>query len=457
MRRDVLSAYCASFARIASWVIVSAIVYRKFGADAFALFTLVRATVGLLAYAAIGISPALISRLASQSSRSTIPVEGASQARILHYESTQPTPAVLYSTANCIVVVLAIAGIFLGLGYGLMFERIHSVPSAWAGRTTHFVWLMSCGVILRIMSDASSAVLQVNGKIALDNGYLIFTELFWAASTAGVVLVARHEFYEVALMFAVANLLLLVLRFQSASRIVGNPRVGLFRWSVATDLAKFGGLVVLAQLADYLYAPTDYILINHLLDTASLAAYAPAVQIDGGLLLLVSGLAMVLLPRAAIAHANENRHALRRYYIVGTLFSFALLVAASIGLYFIAPILFKLWFGNRMSPTRAILPLILIHTIVGGSSIVGRSILLGMGKVRPFTISVLIAGVSNVLLSWLFVAKFHLGLRGIVLGTIVAVVARAGIWMPWYVMRTLNQKPADGESSELEAPVIPSI
>ena len=70
---------------------------------------------------------------------------------------------------------------------------------------------------------------------------------------------------------------------------------------------------------------------------------------------------------------------------------------------------------------------------------VGRSILLGMGKVAPFATAVLIAGVSNVLLSWLFVARFHLGLRGIILGTIAAVVGRSVIWMPWYVMRTLKK------------------
>ena len=43
-----------------------------------------------------------------------------------------------------------------------------------------------------------------------------------------------------------------------------------------------------AQLADYLYAPTDYILINRLLGWREVAIYTPAMQIDAGLLLLVS-------------------------------------------------------------------------------------------------------------------------------------------------------------------------
>jgi len=35
-----------------------------------------------------------------------------------------------------------------------------------------------------------------------------------------------------------------------------------------------------------------------------------------------------------------------------------------------------------------------------------------------------------------------MALTGIILGTIVAVTARAGIWMPWYVLRTLRNAPS---------------
>jgi hypothetical protein len=36
-------------------------------------------------------------------------------------------------------------------------------------------------------------------------------------------------------------------------------------------------------------------------------------------------------------------------------------------------------------------------------------------------------------------------LRGIVLGTIVAVIARCAIWMPWYTLRVLrSQTPPPG-------------
>jgi len=63
---------------------------------------------------------------------------------------------------------------------------------------------------------------------------------------------------------------------------------------------------------------------------------------------------------------------------------------------------------------------------------------------------VLVWGVSNVVLSYIFVRHLNLGLKGIVLGTIVVVVGRAGLWMPWYVLRTLRREMRDTRTVQAE-------
>jgi O-antigen/teichoic acid export membrane protein len=204
-------------------------------------------------------------------------------------------------------------------------------------------------------------------------------------------------------------------------------------------------MVTLAQLADFFYAPTDYVLINRLLDPKLGGIYAPAVQIDAAMLLMVVAMAAVLFPKAAVAHAGGDTARLKQYFLRGTLASSVMLLVAAIAVYFASPLIFPLWLGNPMLATQAILPLLLIHTVIGGSSAVGRSILLGMGKVKPFTIAVLIAGVSNVALSYCFVRFGGMGLNGIVLGTVCAVVGRCAIWQPWYVWRCLS-RANDGDS-----------
>ena len=121
---------------------------------------------------------------------------------------------------------------------------------------------------------------------------------------------------------------------------------------------------------------------------------------------------------------------------------------AAVATWAAAPLIFKFWLGQKLYTTRAILPLVLIHTVIGCSSAVGRSILLGMGKVKPFTIAVVIAAVGNVILSYVLVRYCGLGLRGIVLGTITAVVCRCGLWQPWFVLRTLRREADDGSSGD---------
>jgi O-antigen/teichoic acid export membrane protein len=213
------------------------------------------------------------------------------------------------------------------------------------------------------------------------------------------------------------------------------------RRGAVLSLLSFGIFVLVSQLSDFLYAPTDLILINRLLSPADLAAYAPAIQIDSGLLLLMTGLAAVLLPKAALAHAAGNRAAVKNYYLRGTIFGGGFLAFMAVGTLLIAHPLLHAWLKHPMDATRAILPLVLVNTVIGGSSAVGRSILLGMGRVRVFSIAVIAAAVTNVIFSFIFVKYCGLGLYGIVLGTIVAVIARCAIWMPWYVLRTLNRQP----------------
>lgn len=431
MRRDIASAYLASGARILSWVIVSGLVYRLLGPNEFAMLALVRGTIGLLNYTSFGLAPALIHR-ASQASQ-----DGSPQSSLV----------ALYSNAQTVAMVSGIAGLALTAGYAWSFNSLYRVPPELTGQMSAIVLFIGIGVLMRLTSDGAGAILQVRDRIFLDNALVAAGDFVWVVLTAMAVFALRHSLQPpqllslTALAYGASGVLVFVGRLRMAAKETGvvDPKWDLVRWSIVRSLLAFGLLVTLAQLADYLYAPTDYILIAKLLSPVDVANYAPAVQIDSGLLLLVTGLSAVLLPKAALAHAGGSIRTVRAYYIRGTLASLGLLAAAAIAVWLASPWLFRLWLGNPMPVTQMILPLVLTHTVLGGSSAVGRSILLAVGRVRPFTIGVLIAGLTNVLCSYAFVRYLHWGLRGIVLGTIVAVVGRCAIWMPWYVLRTLSR------------------
>lgn len=437
-------------------MVVSAIVYRVLGPDAFALLMMVRTTIGLLNYTALGVGPAMV-RLAAEARHH--PAIGRAQigTSVLEYESVELPDPLHVVWSNGLIAAVFCGGIGLGITalYAAGFHVFFAVSPALVNHAVVVAAFVGAGTVFRLIGDAPGAILQTSGRIALDNILGAAGELFWVLLSV-LYLRVDQSIDGIAAAYMNSGLVLLVCRWVIAGRIGGGliPRRRLIDRGVFRQIFTFGLLIVVAQLADYLYAPTDYILINRLIDARAVAAYAPLVQIDGGLLVLVTALAAVLLPKTALAHAGGNRAAVRAYYLRGTLFSFIILAAAAAVVWLFSGQILHLWLGHPMPETQAILPLVLIHTVIGGSSAVGRSILLATGRVKPFTVSVLLAGATNVALSYAFVRFCNWGLRGIVLGTIVAVVLRCAIWMPWYVMRSLRSAAVVDIEPLPAAPVI---
>lgn len=444
MRRDIVSAYVAAGARVLSVAIVSAVLLRRTHEVYFAVFVIVRAMVGLSSYFFAGVAPALQRALATATVQpfGRDPSEAAGSVPVLAYgRSRRSIDAIVYGNALSLGGVAAIACFALLLIYSNSFIDIHGelVTRYWL--LAPFVLRFGLGQLFRNLSEIPAAALQVRGHIALDNCMVAIAELGWASlSVAAIGREYAQTFAAVASLYLASGFLLMLLRL-IAVRVLGlrewfadlPPS-----WRITRELLGFGLLVVAAQVADFLYGPFATLLAQHFLGAQAVADYAPALQIDSAMLLTVGAISTVLLPKTATAQARGDIPLVRRYYIRGTFASAAILAFTAVIVLGLAPVIFTLWLGNTKPATRALLPFILIHTVVGGSAMVGRSILLGMGKVKPFTISVLIAGVSNVILSYVFVRYLHLGLNGIIYGTIVAVVGRCAIWMPWYVLRTLR-------------------
>jgi O-antigen/teichoic acid export membrane protein len=471
LRRDIVSAYLVTAARLLAWLVVTKSVFSVAGKPAFALLTIIQSTVGILEYAAIGLSPAII-RMTAEAIRAdrgnstrTSASPGNGELPVISYDSPPParTAAVRNVYANGFIMALLtalIGGVFLALFMALFkvlfahFFHDAQNTSADPGIAAELVFMVGVATLIRLMSDAAGAALQTSGKIFVDNILLTSHEVIWGAGTAVCLFIMHLPWQQATGYPLVAGSVALLIFRAIVSHRYGS---GLFaRWwrqfnpTLVRKLFVFGGMVVAAQMADYLYAPANNLVILCLLGSETVATYAPGVLIDGAALLLVGALANVLLPRTALAHATGDLHMIRKYYIRGTIATFLLLLVAAPILWLLSPFIFELWLGNRMTDTCAILPLMLIHTVIGGSSAVGRAVLLAIGKVRPFTASVLIAGVANVILGFSFVYFFHLGLRGIVLGTIIAVAARCAIWLPWYTLRVLKRQAAPEEARILE-------
>ncbi|MBC7782620.1 MAG: hypothetical protein H7144_02180 [Burkholderiales bacterium] len=438
----LLTSYASSIARVLSWAIAAAVVYRYQGADELAVLMLLRGMVGLLSYMTAGLTPSLVHALSRPSAVITLnDSDGPLDYEPVTPRQTQPTHDTIFNTALIVVIcasgVAAAAAFFYASHLDWFHQIAASQPFSATAQDAYRITLgLAMAVILRSLSEVPAAKLQATGGQTFDNVCQIAAELLFMGR---VLVFARHSGADVAVSdaFAMSSIGLVLMRFSALGLYAkfAGFRIDL---RVVPYLLAMGAWVTLSQIADWFYAPFNQVLIDRYLDTSMIARYVPAIQIDGAMLLLVSGIAVALLPRAASMFHDANWAALRRDYIYGTAVSLLLLAAGAVVVCLIDGWLFQKWFGNPLVGTQEILPWVMVHTVIGGSASIGRSVLFGMGRMKPYAITAIVGGVSNAVLASIVVTTTDWGLKGIIWVTIFTVFCRCALWLPWYTLRAIR-------------------
>lgn len=462
---QLVGAYAASFAKVLAWVVAAAAAYRLCGPGPFAFLMLLRGTLVLFNYTAFGLGPAVSHFVARAQSRPMGTLEAVSgespptntdESRTLDYLPelrirqfmVPPGETALSVITHAVVAAIGLVciGLLLLSLYASHVSEIHRVPISVVNQDIQIVWLLGLGVIARAVGDVAGGASQVQGRLVTDQILAAIADLIWAGACLSLFWSSEVRLTDIGEWYLATGILACSLRWTLVGvlnqlRLAGPGEtavrhpVGL---SFLRRLLAFGGLVTLASLGDFLYAPIDYVILNGLVDPLAVAVYAPAVQIDAAVILLVTALAAVILPRAAIKHAADDREGLWREYVGASLAAAGIAIAAGIFFWLASPWIFRLWLGDQLPQTQAILPWVLVHTAIGASAGVGRSTLLAIGKPGVYATSVLLGGLLNIALSLAFV-WMGLGLFGVILGTILSVAIRCLGWMPLYVRYTLRR------------------
>ncbi len=508
-RADIVAASAATAAKVLSWAVAAAVVYRQLGEAAFAVLAMTRATLGLLNYTTFGLGPALTRMVAeaersaetppsrgptdrrsddadaatshgfhsqvqseanvsattdaqaerslqdvitavltdSSDQRSVGPRLGATHPLTLDYASSRPfnenSAASLLSTTARLLVGSGLAALVLAWVYASYFHRLHEVPVDAvvpdSGELVLFVFTLGAGFVARLGSDAISGASHALGRLRHDQTAAAATDVLWIALLTGGVFAGSLAVMGLALVgmtFMLTGGVGLAVRFWLSRSVALRASFGREKASssAAFRLLAYGGLVTLGSAADFLYAPIDYFILNHKVSALAPAVYAPAVQIDAAILVLVSAVATVALPKAARLAAAGDNAAVWRGYLTGSILAGGAALALAIPAWLLSPHVFSLWLGDDLPATRAMLPLILLHTILGSAAGVGRATLVAVGYARSYAVVVLLGGAINVALSLWFV---HLGwgIAGVIWGTIISVAARCLVALPLLVRR----------------------
>lgn len=472
VRTELISAYAVSLSRVGAWAVVSGMVMRTAGAAEFGGLSATRSLATVVGYLGVAMLPVVMARLVNLQAESTGPTvaEGQIERAVLDYE---PREKVSHFAEGATRVFGAGVMWVVGVGVAVVGAIVAVLTlQGGSGEELAVAAMMGGGMLARAMGDVGGAVLQARGQLTRDNmiaaggewlwpGLLMATVISsaWVPPGVGVAEVA-------ALTFLLAGLCTMLLRMGLGSEMLKGARRGMgerpelgrqvsgggsgggsggVSAGVVWGVGASAGMLVLGQLADYCYAPLNQVLIAMSLGTDAVAAYAPAVQVDGAMLLLTGAVAAVVLPRATRALAAGEVGKVWRYYVVGTGVSVAVLVVVAVPVGWFAGPLLTVWLGGGV-PTlaAAVVPLVLIHTVIGGASGVGRAVILAAGRYRTYAGVALGFGVVNLAGVAAVLWGTGWGVKGVVGVTVATVAVRCGIWMPWYVSRILGAYRAEG-------------
>lgn len=448
LKLDLITSYAWSGTRVLSNVIVLAVLYRYTDTRFVSAYLVIRSMLWLLTYVFGAFNPAVQKILADRETlpEATVapepddPPDKTVPYASGRYTTPQNEIGTIYTTSSFIVGVLLFPAIFVVSVYAGLINEIHDLATH---RAHGFAFAFGAALLTRLISEPASAMLQSRNRLWVDNVAQIGCELVWVLTLPLCIrFLYRDTLYNIGVSYWAVSALLTIVRLLAVRDLFATELTGVWKINRAwiSPLLYSGAILCVGQFADFLYAPANILLIDRLVDPLAVARYAPALQIDAGLLLLVSAVSTVMLPRAMSAWARGERALLRRAYIHSTLACLLVLATAAfvVGM-LIEPIL-KLWLGTVPEQTPTITRLVLIHTVIGGTAGIGRSVLLGMGRFKAYTLSALLGGVANVGLALLFVLVLGWGLKGIVLATVIAVTARCAVWMPWYILRSLRDE-----------------
>lgn len=447
VRAELLSAYGLSLSRVGAWAVVSALLMRAAGPGEFGGVSAIRSMATVVGYLGVAMLPVVMGRLVSmrEDSRDLARGGGVGDGGVLGYEPRDDTG---YFTEGAKGVFGAGVVWVVGVGVAVVGAMVAVLAArGGSGEELAIAAMIGGGMLARAMGDVGGAVLQARGQLARDNMIAAGGEWLWpgllmttAISTAWVPPgVGMGE--VAALTFLLAGLCTMLLRLGLGSELLkGGGRTG-ETWDgrVVWGVGAGAGMLVLGQLADYCYAPLNQVLIAMSMGPDVVAAYAPAVQVDGAMLLLTGAVAAVVLPRATRALAAGEVEKVWRYYVVGTGVSAGVLVVVAVPVGWFAGPLLTAWLGAGVPTLAAVLvPLVLVHTVIGGSSGVGRAVILAAGRYRTYAGVALGFGLVNLAGAATVLWGTGWGVKGVVGVTVATVAVRCGIWMPWYVWRTLR-------------------
>jgi O-antigen/teichoic acid export membrane protein len=170
-------------------------------------------------------------------------------------------------------------------------------------------------------------------------------------------------------------------------------------------------LIFTFSIATSIYVNLDTVMLGYLSSDRNVGLYTAAVRITKIVVVLVTTLGGVLIPRISYYIEHKNFEEFRKVIKLSANFILFLGLPSIVGLYILAPEVINLFGGSDFSESitsmRIMLPIILF---IGFSNLLGIQIMYNFGEEKSVIKSVLIGSIIHIITNLILIPKFgHIG------------------------------------------------
>ena len=159
-------------------------------------------------------------------------------------------------------------------------------------------------------------------------------------------------------------------------------------------------ILFLSSIAISIYTTLDTLMLGFISNYSEVGFYNNATHISRALLMVITSLAIVAMPRISYYIANGNVDEINKLIEKSVSIISFLAFPLSFSLLLISPTFVPLFFGNDFVGTIAPMQILsLLLVIIGFNNLTGTQILLSYGCDKPFLYSVIAGTISNFILN----------------------------------------------------------
>ena len=402
---DGASNYLRFAASMGIWVLLIPYIINRVGTEAFGLWTLVHATIGVLGLLDMGLATGTVKFVAL--CRGTGDV--ARRNRLV--STLFFVYLALASLATLGVTVIAPA-------FGPWFQLSVTQEDA----AIKLLWLVAArSLLFSLPLGLFRSILFAEQRIYLINAVQLTANLLYALAV-WVLLEGGHGIVAMGWAGLVTTLLEHLAIVLLATRYVAHLRVS---WRLADprmlpELMSFSAYQAVVNVSVLVLLRLDPIIIKLFLPLTSVAVYGVALKVAENVQLLIKQFINALTPHIGALHGAGDDGGIRDLFIRGTRLATALTAALFAPIWLYAPEGIRLWIGPDFQAAVPVIRILLVTVLVATPQLMAANVLNMTGHHRYLAVAALLAMGLNVGSSLALAGTFHL--VGIAAGTLISVV-----------------------------------